>query len=99
MGKKSPSALFSDIGFVAASKKRGFCWLRWLCKRHRFVWGQQKKAWFLRAALAVQEASLRWGQQKKRGFCGLHRRHQLRCRQQKAWFLLAAQEISARVRG
>jgi len=25
MGKKSPAALFSDISFGAAGKKRGFC--------------------------------------------------------------------------
>jgi hypothetical protein len=25
IGKKSPAALFSDIGFVAGGKKRGFC--------------------------------------------------------------------------
>jgi len=27
MGKKSPAALFSDSGFVAGRKKRGFCGL------------------------------------------------------------------------
>jgi hypothetical protein len=28
IGEKSPAALFSDIGFVAGGKKRGFCHLR-----------------------------------------------------------------------
>ena len=29
IGKKSPAALFSDIGFVSGGKKRGFCRLAW----------------------------------------------------------------------